>query len=418
MKLDFHVLTVYPPHNVNRDEDGRPKTAMFGGTVRGRISSQAKKRAIRLSPHFQDLQRATRTRKTGIITWRALGEAGVEDEKIRILAALSVNFALGGGGKKPQKKTVAEFLKALEEKKSRDNIARIQAEQACDEKTARLYVLEEELRSAQALVISTKEMVKLDAWTKTLAAACREAGQNAWKKAETLCAELCEKKSLLSKEDLDEDTVLFGRMVAADAKHNVEATSMVSHAITTHRFSIEGDYFSAAEELKDLGETGAAHTSYAFFGSGVYYQHAVLDVGALCQSLGKDRARQAALAFVNGLLAAQPGGKRNSYASDVLAAYLLCSRGTAPSFNAALAFLEPVVPEKGQDLLAVSAKRLREYYDTVRTAYDLSLEPLIFAAAPSLREGNAPTAPEVWTVDAVHRFVAETVGAVDTVGAA
>ena len=30
MKLQFHLLTAFPPHNVNRDEDGRPKTALLG----------------------------------------------------------------------------------------------------------------------------------------------------------------------------------------------------------------------------------------------------------------------------------------------------------------------------------------------------------------------------------------------------
>lgn len=96
MKLDFHVLTVFPPHNVNRDEDGRPKTAMFGGVQRGRISSQAKKHAIRISPHFEDLQRATRTREAGVKVYMALQKKGVEDEVIRVMAALTVNHALGG----------------------------------------------------------------------------------------------------------------------------------------------------------------------------------------------------------------------------------------------------------------------------------------------------------------------------------
>lgn len=37
--IQFHVLTAFPPHNVNRDEDGRPKTCTLGGSLRGRISS-------------------------------------------------------------------------------------------------------------------------------------------------------------------------------------------------------------------------------------------------------------------------------------------------------------------------------------------------------------------------------------------
>ena len=43
--LQLHYLTVYPLSNPNRDDLGRPKTAIYGGAPRLRISSQALKRA-------------------------------------------------------------------------------------------------------------------------------------------------------------------------------------------------------------------------------------------------------------------------------------------------------------------------------------------------------------------------------------
>ncbi|MDO8841273.1 type I-E CRISPR-associated protein Cas7/Cse4/CasC, partial [Methanocalculus sp.] len=36
--VQFHLLTTYPPSNLNRDDLGRPKTAVVGGTTRLRIS--------------------------------------------------------------------------------------------------------------------------------------------------------------------------------------------------------------------------------------------------------------------------------------------------------------------------------------------------------------------------------------------
>ncbi|MDX9825963.1 MAG: type I-E CRISPR-associated protein Cas7/Cse4/CasC, partial [Sphaerochaeta sp.] len=39
--LQIHVLTSYPPANLNRDDLGRPKTAIVGGTTRLRVSSQS-----------------------------------------------------------------------------------------------------------------------------------------------------------------------------------------------------------------------------------------------------------------------------------------------------------------------------------------------------------------------------------------
>jgi len=52
--IQLHVLASYPPSNLNRDDLGRPKTAIMGGTQRLRISSQSLKRAWRQSPFFQE----------------------------------------------------------------------------------------------------------------------------------------------------------------------------------------------------------------------------------------------------------------------------------------------------------------------------------------------------------------------------
>ncbi|MEE9326478.1 MAG: type I-E CRISPR-associated protein Cas7/Cse4/CasC, partial [Cocleimonas sp.] len=38
--IQLHLLTSYPPSNLNRDDMGRPKTAIMGGEARLRISSQ------------------------------------------------------------------------------------------------------------------------------------------------------------------------------------------------------------------------------------------------------------------------------------------------------------------------------------------------------------------------------------------
>ena len=46
--VDVHVLQTVPPSNINRDDTGSPKTAVFGGVRRARVSSQAWKRATRL----------------------------------------------------------------------------------------------------------------------------------------------------------------------------------------------------------------------------------------------------------------------------------------------------------------------------------------------------------------------------------
>ena len=51
--IQLHMLVSYPPSNLNRDDLGRPKTAVMGRTQRLRISSQSLKRAWRTSDIFE-----------------------------------------------------------------------------------------------------------------------------------------------------------------------------------------------------------------------------------------------------------------------------------------------------------------------------------------------------------------------------
>ena len=52
--LQLHLLTAYGPSNLNRDDTGRPKSAIFGGVSRLRISSQSLKRALAYVGDLQD----------------------------------------------------------------------------------------------------------------------------------------------------------------------------------------------------------------------------------------------------------------------------------------------------------------------------------------------------------------------------
>ncbi|GAG35872.1 unnamed protein product, partial [marine sediment metagenome] len=50
--IEIHVLQSFAPSNLNRDDTGAPKDAIFGGTRRARVSSQCLKRAVRR--HFRE----------------------------------------------------------------------------------------------------------------------------------------------------------------------------------------------------------------------------------------------------------------------------------------------------------------------------------------------------------------------------
>lgn len=55
MLYEIHMLKNYPSTNLNRDDTGTPKTCVFGGVARGRISSQCLKHSWRTFPVFKEL---------------------------------------------------------------------------------------------------------------------------------------------------------------------------------------------------------------------------------------------------------------------------------------------------------------------------------------------------------------------------
>lgn len=52
--VDLHVIQTVPPSCINRDDTGSPKTAVYGGATRARVSSQAWKRGD-AEGFFQDV---------------------------------------------------------------------------------------------------------------------------------------------------------------------------------------------------------------------------------------------------------------------------------------------------------------------------------------------------------------------------
>jgi CRISPR system Cascade subunit CasC len=73
--IQLHSLTSYPPSNLNRDDLGRPKTAVMGGSQRLRVSSQSLKRAWRESDIFKEALSGhigIRTKEMGVHIYKAL----------------------------------------------------------------------------------------------------------------------------------------------------------------------------------------------------------------------------------------------------------------------------------------------------------------------------------------------------------
>ena len=72
--VDFHILQTVPPSCINRDDTGSPKTAVYGGVTRARVSSQAWKHAMRAA--FADDARLD----VGKLAKKALENAGIKSD--------------------------------------------------------------------------------------------------------------------------------------------------------------------------------------------------------------------------------------------------------------------------------------------------------------------------------------------------
>ena len=322
--LQLHLLTAYGPSNLNRDDTGRPKSVVFGGAPRLRVSSQSLKRAWRTSDVFMnglDGHLATRTQRLGGEILTHLREGGMDDgEALKVAREIAAVF---GKVKKESDKDAA-FTEQL------------------------AFVSPEE--RGKALALADQAL----------------AGE----------AIVAKPDVLLLRADAAADVAMFGRMLADSPKFNREAAVQVAHAITTHRAIAEDDYYTAVDDLKSRDEpddAGAGFIGVQEYGSGVFYLYICVDRDLLLRNLdGSTAVRDASLsALVEAAATVSPRGKQASFASRACAIYVLAEKGAAQPRSLAAAFLKPV---HGEDQGEASIKALEGFRDHLDAAYGARAE--------------------------------------------
>ncbi len=86
------------------------------------------------------------------------------------------------------------------------------------------------------------------------------------------------------------DLALFGRMLADQPDLNRDAACQVAHAISTNRVSMEMDYYTAVDDLKERRRmrTGAGMIGTVEFNSACFYRYANIDLAQLQKNLQCD----------------------------------------------------------------------------------------------------------------------------------
>lgn len=324
--LQLHFLTVYPPSNPNRDDQGRPKSASFGGVPRLRLSSQSIKRAVRQSE---------------VTAHKLEGAMGVRTQR---LGEEFRKILLAEGAREPELSKIVTEIAGV--------FGKIDAE--AEKKGA--------IRTRQLAFISPDEQaLALDLARKALA-------------GEALPKDKVLKSTVLRRADGAADIAMFGRMLADDPDYNREAAVQVSHALTTHRSLVEDDFYTAVDDLKTSAEdAGAGFVGDAGFGSGVYYLYACVDCDLLEENLAGEKAlaRVAAAALVEALATTSPGGKQNSYAHRPRAGHIRAEFGSQQPRSLAGAFFKAV---EGTDLMAESVKAMEDMVSRMDNAYGVAFD--------------------------------------------
>lgn len=338
MLYEIHMLKNYPPTNLNRDDTGAPKTCLFGGVMRGRVSSQCLKRSWRTSPSFRaeigDENLGIRTRKLPVLVAEKLVEMGVTQE-----FADAIQPRLTGIGNKEGKET-------------KDGNA-----------------------TAQVIFYANEDIAAVAETVKALLENCKTVKDVQKLKAKDIQAAV----TGADVRPVTLDIALFGRMVTSDAFRDVEASMQVAHAISTNKVSVESDYFTAMDDMlsgNSMNELGAAMIDDVDFNSSCYYIYASIDTDALAENLkyadnAEEIVRKAIPVLLRTMAFTNPSGKQNSFAGHVMPSVVMieCKEKKIPT-SMVNAFVEPV--GKGGDLVKQSAEKLAAEVDM--TARNFGLE--------------------------------------------
>lgn len=329
MQLELHLIQSFPPANLNRDENGMPKSTVFGGRPRARISSQCQKRAVRkFYQDYADLdpaQFADRSRNWLPKLQELLIEQGIEAEQAAIAARLALEEGLKLKFNDEGKATTIVFLGQTE-------LAAI-----ANILTSNWATLEPELTGDKPTL--PKDMIK------AIQKALIETGKPG-------------------------DVALFGRMMASLPTVNVDAAVQMAHAISVNTLQQEFDFFTAVDDLGGDDETGADHMGETGYNSSTYYRFTTLDTEQLAQNLGGTEHLDAVIkAFADAFVQALPSGHQNGFAAHTRPAVVMAVVRRGQPVSLVDAFEDPIAPKSGKSLLENAVKALDAHWADLTKMY-------------------------------------------------
>jgi CRISPR system Cascade subunit CasC len=369
--IAIHLLQNHAPSNLNRDDNGDPKDALFGGVRRARISSQSLKRSIRWSDSFRSAfadTPALLATRTQLLPEEVRARLAGQDLDDSVVAAIVHAAArLGKGESKPAAETGDE--------------AGDEGKKAKKGKRAAEASGEERVKTAQLMFLTTAEIGQL---AERLVQLAREHGVAALDNlsGDKLVA------AIGAYEPHAADIAMFGRMTTSSPFKNVEAAVQVAPALSTHAIEQEFDFYTAVDDIS--GEAGAGFIGEVSFNSATYYKYLSVDWGGLLKNLQGDQAIAALTvrALLRAAVFAIPSGKQNSFAAHNLPDLVLVEvRRQKIALSYANAFVKPVRARGDTSLMEASARALEEYIPQINGMYGLAAERAFLSTAAFALDG-------------------------------
>ncbi|MFD7283428.1 type I-E CRISPR-associated protein Cas7/Cse4/CasC [Streptomyces sp. NPDC059862] len=368
--IDVHILQSVPPSNLNRDDSGTPKQAVFGGAKRARVSSQAWKRAARLAyaEGVPEADRATRTKRISeLLAARLRNVEGLPVAQAdRLAGALATALGVAKSSKKEDQSAYLLFFG----KRQLDGIVGL-----LDGRAQQLAELDDKELEEEIKKLPVAEQLS--------------SGHPA-------------------------EVALFGRMVADLPSLNVDASVQVAHAISTHAVQTEFDYYTAVDD-ENVEDSGAGMIGTVEFNSATLYRYATLGVHQLHENLSDAAATADTTArFLDAFVRSIPSGHQNSFAHRTLPHLVLVTLRTDQPVNLVSAYERPIQSRAG--IAEDSVKRLAEEVtataETWGTAPALALATYtpVGAAQDKAEAAFGPSMPFPQLSERVRTAVADWLG--------
>ena len=328
--IDVHALQTVPPSLVNRDDTGAPKTAIFGGFPRQRVSSQSWKRAIRryFETHLDSSSVGFRTKYALEL---------IVNEVQRLAPDLPKGQAIEGAEK---------VFKLAKIKLNDPKGTKLDGDDTSREKLKNTGYL---------LFLSPFQITNI-------AQAVIDADKSPIKAADA-------KRLLNSQHSID--IACFGRMVADNPSFNVDAAVQVAHALGIHESVPEFDYFTAVDDVsEDRDDTGAGMLGTVQMMSSTLYRFATINVDSLHANLGSTDAANAAIrAFLEAFVVSMPTGKQNTFANNTLPELVYVAVRDDRSVSLVNAFEDPVMATTEASRRILGAERMAQEESEIEKNY-------------------------------------------------